>query len=147
MENQSFSATIDDWVRKTKARQEAVAKTATQELFFEVIKPTAQGGRMRVDTGFLRASFVASLDAPVNLVTENPDPKNGEFTTDLGAISLVINGAELGQIIFGTFTANYARPRELGSRGQPPDAFVLANAQNWQQFVTDAIIQVRSSIQ
>lgn len=144
MENKTFSATIDEWVRETKQRQEAVAKTATQNLFFEVLRPVGQGGRMRIDTGFLRASFQASLNAPVNLSLANPDPE-GDFPTDLGAISLVINQAEVGSVIFGTFTANYARAREYGAGNQPPDAFVLTNAQNWQQFVTDAVSEVRAA--
>ena len=144
MENKTFTATVDDWVRDTKQRMEAVAKTATQELFIEVVKPVGQGGRMRVDTGFLRASFRASLDAPINLSLENPDPENGVFKLDQGEISLTINRAEIGQTIFGTFTANYARPREYGSRGQPADAFVLSNAQRWPDFVREAVATVRA---
>lgn len=147
MEEQTFSAQIDAWTRKSKARMEAVAKTATQELFIEVLRPMKQGGRMRVVTGFLRASFQASLDAPVNLSVANPDPENGEFSTDLGAILLVIDGADLGQTIYGAFTANYARPREYGARGQAPDAFVLTNAQRWPEFVQEAITQVRSEVE
>lgn len=147
MEGQTFSAQVDAWTRKSKARMEAVAKTATQELFIEVLRPVEQGGRMRVDTGFLRASFQASLDAPVNLSVENPDPENGSFDADIGSISLVINGAEIGQTIFGTFTANYARAREYGARGQSPDAFVLTNAQRWPEFVQEAITQIRSEVE
>lgn len=142
MSQKAFDAQVDAWVLETKKRLLAVFQVATQNLFFEVIKPVGAGGRMRVDTGFLRASFRASLDAPI--LQNNPNPGGVSYTADTGAISLTINQAEIGQTIYGMFTANYARPREYGSRGRPGDGFVMTNAARWQDFVNEAIIEVRT---
>lgn len=141
----NFDAQVSEWVAQTKERIEVVFKTATQELFYGCLTPVTQGGRMRVKTGFLRASFSASLDAPIGRVTTNPNPTGTDeiYSVDSGAISLTINQAELGQTIYGMFTANYARPREYGSRGKPGDGFVLAAASRWQEYVNEAALKVQ----
>ncbi|CAM3779314.1 HK97 gp10 family phage protein [Litorimonas haliclonae] len=140
-----FDAQVDEWIAKSERRIEAVFKIATQELFYGVLKPAREGGRMRIDTGFLRSSFQASIGQPVLRLEPRPDGE-ASFTPDTGAISLTINQADLGQTIFGMFTANYARPREYGSRGKPGDGFVLTNAARWQSFVNDAATTFRASI-
>ena len=52
----NFEQTIAKWVKRQEMAMNAVAQEAAQELVEEVVKPTAKGGRMRVDTGFLRNS-------------------------------------------------------------------------------------------
>lgn len=136
-----FDVEVQAWVGQTKEDIETVFKIASQELFFAILTPVSQGGRMRVDTGFLRASFRVTLDTPVLRATAN---EGVSYTFDSGPIALTINGASIGQTIFGTFTANYARFREYGAKGQPPDAFVMTNAARWDEFVNEAVLQVRA---
>lgn len=139
----SFQAQVDAWCRETEERIDAVFKLATQELFYGTLKPVGEGGRMRVDTGFLRGGFTASLDNPVLESRSRPDSE-GTYSLDVGAISLTIASANIGQTVYGMFTANYARPREYGSRGKPGDGFVMTNAAQWQDYVDEAALVVRN---
>ncbi len=59
----SFSAAVAQWADKVEGAVEAIFKEATQEVVEEMQTPVGQGGRMRVDTGFLRASLLASSTA------------------------------------------------------------------------------------
>jgi hypothetical protein len=146
----TFSADVDDWVNESKVRILTVFQEATQAMFYGVLSPVGGGGRMRVDTGFLRASFAVSLDNPILRVEKNPSPRRSDdgggikFPFDSGPISLVINQADVGQTIYGMFTANYARPREYGARGKPGDGFVMTNAARWQDYVNEATLKVKA---
>ena len=59
----SFSATVSEWVAKTKQRQEAVYKGSAQTIVSYMQTTRAAGGNLRVDTGFLRASLIATTGA------------------------------------------------------------------------------------
>lgn len=134
MAQQDFTAQVTAWVRKTERRMEAVFKESTQRVFTLVRTPVGAGGNMPVDTGFLRASFIASLNAPVEEITFNVD-KSGSFGFSDGPVSLVIANAHLGQTIYGVFTASYARPVEYGANGRPGRGFVRLAAQQWPAIV------------
>ena len=126
---------------KALERADLVLKYAAQDLSEDVTKPIYEGGRMRVDTGFLRASFRATLDVPILTAIEKPD---GEyFAFDSAAIGLTINRMTMGQTLYLTFTANYARHREYGARGQAPDAFVRTYTADWQGYVNRAAERVK----
>lgn len=141
----AFVATIDDWVAETRARLDAVARIASQLLFKEVLRPVGDGGRMRVDTGFLRASWTASLNSP-NLTLKDK-PKDGVFALDVGQINVMIAGMKTGDTIYLMSSSKYARPREYGSRGRAGDGFVQANAARWQDFVDEAVRLVKAGAQ
>lgn len=147
----TFSADVDDWVNASKVRIEQVFKTATQELFYGVLAPGKTAGTMPVDTGFLRAGFAVSLNAPTLRAETNPNPRRADdgggikFPFDGGPISLVINSADVSDTIYGMFTANYARYQEYGSNGRPGRGFVMTNAARWQDYVNEAALKVRGS--
>ncbi|NHK29191.1 HK97 gp10 family phage protein [Parvularcula flava] len=141
---QSFTAQIDEWVKETRLRAETVTKVAADKVFAGVTTPVAQGGRMRVDTGFLRSSFEVTLNVPVDAVRYKPEDVD-RFTFDPGEITLSLAGFELGDTIYGVFTANYARYREYGANGQPPDAFVRTEVLQWQDYVNEAVREVRAA--
>lgn len=147
----NFDAVVGDWVRETKARQRAVFLDSTQTLFFDVLRPRAEGGQMRIDTGFLRASAQVSLDNPILRQEENPfsNPPEERGTVrvpfERGPIALTISGADAGNTIFMTFAANYARAREFGTRNSTGDMFVRSNTARWQDIVTASALKVRQS--
>lgn len=62
----SFS-NLDAWARATKARMDAVVRGSAQEVARIAQTPEAKGGRMVVDTGFLRNSFQSSLNGSTAL--------------------------------------------------------------------------------
>src|SRR5690625_740061 len=106
--SKSFSAQIDDWVRKSENRMEAVFKPAAQDLSIAVTTPKARGGRMPVETEFvitsIRAGITQRPSAPSVRTTE---PRRDDYVM-CNSIPVASNSAKLGdKIVFG-FTANYA---------------------------------------
>jgi hypothetical protein len=142
-----FAAQVDAWCLQAKGLITAVAKESAKRVV-EVMQTTrGAGGRMRVDTGFLRASLMAST-AAMPLMSRQRPPGEGSFHRD-GAtytpeqVTLTIaswNGAT--PIHFG-FTANYAAAREFGARGQAPDGFVRGAVSQWPQIVAEVQDEVK----
>jgi len=126
------NVTINQWVAQSQARLEAVWKTAAQDIAREVQTPRAKGGRMPVDTGFLRNSFAADI---------NKTPSgNGETPYTSGPISIVINRAKIGdRVVFG-FAAQYSIYMEARY------SFLRSAAQNWQQIVDKAAQKVKTRV-
>lgn len=141
----SFAAQVSGWVNGVKGASEAILKQSAQELINEAQTPRAQGGRMRVDTGFLRASLMASTTAMPQIdPTAKPLGEGETYTPGDTVIEAVIAGAELGETIYIGYTAAYALRREFGFTGfdslnryynEPGDAFVRTAAQNWPEIV------------
>lgn len=139
----SFSAQIADWVNRVEGATEAVFKESAQEIVSEMQKPRAAGGQMRIDTGFLRASLMAST-ASMPSIQSNAAPVEGQsYAFNDGAIEAVIAGSELGDTIYFGYTAAYAGYREYGANGQAPDAFVRTAVQRWPGVVADKTNEIR----
>lgn len=119
----TFSADVGKAIEQYFEKAEAVAKQSIQEVFFDAQLPTAQGGRMRVDTGFLRNSLICGLNGSTSMT--GPD-----------SYVLTVANMKLGDIVFGGWTADYAGHREFGARGQAPDFYMRGAAQKWQSIVT-----------
>jgi len=130
----SFSAQVSAWVKETKARQVAVYKGSALEVVSLMQTSRAEGGNLRVDTGFMRASLTANTSGVLPPVTFKPYGV-AVFPYDAGPINLVIIGADIKDPITVVYTANYARPREYGARGQAGDRWVALAAQQWPQVV------------
>lgn len=141
--NLSFSAAVDAWCKKTEDRMTRIWKQSTQDVINEAQKTVGAGGRMRVDTGFLRASGRASTSEMASI---NPSarPQEGQrYSFDEGEVATVIASAELGMTIYFGYTASYAGYREYGANGQPPDAFVRTAAAQWQPIVSKNIARAK----
>ncbi len=102
-------------------------------------------GRLPVDTGNLRRSFMASS-------TAMPTIKAADTEFAEADISLVIGGAALGSTIFMGFQAEYAMRLEYGFVGtdsagrlfnQSGYGFLHAAIQRWPQIVQAAEAKVR----
>lgn len=136
----SFSAQIDAWVRKTQQRMEAVVKNAAEAVAEDVINRTP------VDTGFLRASLVATLDGPLPMRDAPPkDAAEGSFPPPT-AYALVIEGLEMGGTLWLSFTANYAGYVEYGTKRQAPAGMVRLAAQNWPRHVAKAVREAKAAV-
>lgn len=132
----TFSAQVSDWVRATKARQEAVFRESAQRVAEIAQTPTSAGGRMRVDTGFLRASLSASLNGALPPLRDNPGAGRSHVY-DAGEVNLVIVNAEIGDVITLAYAARYALPREF------KDAFVRTAAQQWPRIVAEVAAEAQ----
>lgn len=118
----TFTLDVENFADLAIEKSTAVLRQSYQDVLEDAQKPRAKGGRMRVDTGFLRNSHVSGIA--------------GQGVVE-GADSYVLTAAsvELGDVIEGGWTANYAEAREFGARGQEPDMFMRGAAQNWNGFV------------
>lgn len=117
-----FAAKVKQFADLTREKLELVVKQSAQDMYSIAQTPVAQGGRMPVDTGFLRNSFVSGLNGTTNLT--GPD-----------AYVTAIAGMELGDTVFGGWTAEYARYVEDGAMGRPGRFYALGAAQEWQRLV------------
>lgn len=119
----NLSATIKKWVANTQELLDAVVKQSVQDLIEEAQTPEAKGGKMKVDTGFLRASGQISFTGmPSGPVRGEADQKYSYTVTEL-------TGYQSGQPIFFGWTADYAIYREAY------DGFLISAVQNWQKIV------------
>lgn len=176
-QNLNFAAAVDDWVKATQARLEAVFRSSVQDVVEEMqrVGPSAastraaiakhkgvgpapaagEGGHMPVDTGFLRASMRLTVAQPAPL---NPSgkPTGGTYTYNSESVALTIAGLELGQTVFATYTAVYARRLNYGFTGtdslgrqynQRGYFFVDLAAQRWQQIVTANVNRLRTAVE
>jgi hypothetical protein len=127
MATERLTASVDSFVRATKERLTAVVRSSVQDLVNEIQTPVAKGGKMRVDTGFLRSSGKLSLTGmPSGLPRGEADQKY-DFSP-VSSIS-VLSQFKIGDTIYFGWTANYAIYREAY------DGFLASGVQNWQQIV------------
>ncbi|QPB10614.1 hypothetical protein [Bacteriophage sp. 438212] len=140
----SFSAKISSWVKETRERRDAVYRGSAQRIVEIMQTPRAAGGNLRIDTGFLRASLTATTGTSLPPAKAKPEGVE-TFPYDAGPINLVIASAEISEPITVVYTANYARPREYGARGQPGDRWVGLAAQQWPQVVDQECARAKAS--
>lgn len=140
----SFSADVDAWVRKTKIRQRAVVRESAQRVVSEMLKPRGAGGRMPIDTGFLRASARASRSA-MPTIDSGATPASGQtYAARDSDITLEIARMDVGDVLYVGFTAAYAAAQEYGARGRTPAAFVRGASEQWQSIVAQVAVEARS---
>lgn len=131
MAGKSFSASVKAFAGRTKQQMRDVFAEAVQDVVEDAQTPKAKGGRMPVDTSFLRNSLASGL--------------NGSFGP-VGPDSYVVTLSELeiGDIARFAWTASYARRMELGFSGtdelgrtyeQQGNHFVGAAAAKWPERV------------
>ena len=131
----NFSATVSRWVQKTKGAPIAVFRESTQRFVNLMQKPEAAGGRMPVDTGFLRSSLQGSK-TQLNLRLKSGDPE-GNYNYQPQQITLVIGSINSGETLYLAYGAVYAMPQEFGGNGRRPKAFVRGAAAEWQRIVSE----------
>jgi len=106
---------------KYKARMRATAREAVQDTVDIAQTAIAKGGKMPVDTGFLRASIVANVGSmPSGKTQPTGNRKYSERQTVSGEpISVSLLKWEPGdKLLFIGWSAAYARRLEYGFSGQ-----------------------------
>lgn len=138
MADQTFSATVDAWATATKERMLAVFRKSVETVINTMQTTVPNGGNLPIDTGFLRASLLATLNAPTSDVVFRGDDVSVKKWNS-AQVTLVIFSAKIGDTIYAVYTANYAAFQEFGSQGRPGRGFVRLAAQQWQQIVNRVI--------
>jgi hypothetical protein len=123
-----LSAQLEKDVADVEERLVAVARLSFKDLTNEMSQSTAKGGRMRVKTGFLRASGKASLTGmPSGPLRGDPEQS---YNYDEGAgVDLTVGRFKLGMTLYWGWTAAYAQFREVY------DGFMEGAIRHWPRIV------------
>jgi HK97 gp10 family phage protein len=131
-----FAAQVSKWARESERRMVAIMRESAQRVIEEANRPRAKGGRMPVDTGFLRSSGVASLSSMPPIRADAVPGSAARY--DAGdAYSLTISGWDGEQPLYYGWTAAYAAYVEYGTERMRPAAFMRSAAAQWQRIVRE----------
>lgn len=136
-----FNATIDRIVAKTQENMLAVVKNSIQEVVQDAQTPRDKGGKMPVDTGFLRFSATAALNHLPSGETLGRDRLPGEegvlpdyaVSDDASCITDTLVKMKIGDIFYFGWTAIYARRQEIYN------GFMESAVMNWQRIVDNQV--------
>lgn len=121
----SFAKDVAGFKGRFRKRLRAVAKESVQQTVNRANTPQAQGGRMPVDTGFLRSSINGEIGRMPTGPSEGMGPLSGSGFT----ASLIRWNPETGEAFFAGWTAKYARFMEYRY------GFVRGSTELWDQTV------------
>lgn len=131
MKTESFAAQVEDWANRTEAQLLDITRRSIQDLVENHMQvPIAQGGNMPVDTGFLRNSGMAALNAwPIGEAEKPKDAKPGQFSWNASSLVLALANMKMGDTLFFGWVANYARKQELRN------GFLEGSTRKWSDIV------------
>lgn len=138
-----FEAVIDNFVRESKEKMLLVVKESIQDVIEEAETPIQKGGKMPVDTGFLRNSGQGALNTmPVGEIRgrRRLAGETGvlpEYVKNSDFLSPVIGKMKIGDIFNYGWTAIYAQTREIYN------GFLGSTIMNWQQIVNNNIRKLK----
>lgn len=135
----SFTAQVDSFVRGTQLRMDALVRSSVQDVIRDAQRSVGEGGRMRIDTGFLRASGQLSLSGTPSGPVRPERHEPGSYPYQPAVAELALAGATVGSTIYFGWTAAYAKYREAY------DGFLYAAVQNWQQIVNRNARRIRQA--
>lgn len=133
----SFSASVGAFVATSEKRLDAVFKESVQRTIDIAQTPVAKGGKMRVDTGFLRNSGTVSL-VGMPSGQRRPLDENDKGTEQDASVEIAKAGP--GATIWFGWSAEYARPREY------LDGFLRSAAQRWRATVAEVAAELKERI-
>ena len=129
---------VEQWVRDNDELMLAVARESLKQTVEAMQTPVREGGRMRVDTGFLRTSGRANLNGYPSGEAERPaNAKPNSYQWNGEAIDAVLRRMKLGDTFNFGWTANYAPVREVY------DGFMETELQNWNMRVNRVVARIK----
>lgn len=125
-----FSADLSDIATATDARLVALMRMSVQDVVNNAQQSIFKGGRMRIDTGFLRASGQASLTGMPTGPTRGESKDKFHYDDGSSSVEVSLLGKlKLGMTFFFGWTAEYAQYREIY------DGFLEGALQQWGRIV------------
>lgn len=140
--DKSFTSVIDKFVDNTEELMLDVVKDATQDLIQEMSTPVQAGGKMPVDTGFLRLSGSGSINQLPVGETEGRKRLPGEVgvlyqsNPSESVVSTLIK-LKLGDTFYYGWTARYAIYQEF------KHGFLTSACMKWQNFINNSIRKLK----
>lgn len=149
-----FTAQVHKIIARNSALMELVAKESVQRLIQTAQTPKAKGGKLPLDTGFLRASGRTSYTGMPSGPTRGVAAETGKRKlkgkaakaqaearqTYTSPDTVNIAGFKLGATIFFGWTAFYARKQNLYN------GFLDSAVKNWQKIVDGTIRDLRKRL-
>ena len=136
----TFTAQIDDFIRKSDTLMIGVVREATQSMIEEAQTNYNKGGKMPVRDGFLTNTGKAQIGS----LPSGPDKKPKDYVNREwqggGQLQAVLAQLQPGDIFYYGWTAVYARKMEIRYM------FAQSAAQNWQQHVARAVTELKARI-
>lgn len=138
-----FTASIDAFVAKNTKVLRAIQNESVERLIRIAQLSDDKGGKMRVDTGFLRHSGQLSLNGMPTGPARKPsdaianDPRY-EWTAS--PIAVMLATAPLGSELHFGWTADYARYREY------KDGFLRTAVQQWPTIVDQVTKELKRRV-
>lgn len=126
---------LGEWANKSEARMLAVVQTSVERVCEIAQTPIAQGGRMPVDTGTLRNSFMSSLNGQIGL--SGPET----YVITIGQMEL----GDIASFGWGGLAADYAARQNYGFFGT--DKLGRKYNQAGKHFLENATGQFRAIVQ
>lgn len=124
----SFSNDIRRFNQAAVERYKSVYRNSVQELGRTANTPQAQGGRLNVDTGFMRNSQAYALNQMPSGPSQNET--NSPVNDRMGDGPILILGRwQPGDTVYIGYTAFYSRHQEYQT------GFVRSAAQQWDDIV------------
>lgn len=119
----------------------AVLKQSIKDMIEDANSTVAEGGRMRVDTGFLRASGVGAINEIPKGESEGRERGEGEtgviYPYKSESLNVILPKLKVGDTFYYGWTAHYAKAREYF------DGFLEGAIQKWNQIVENNIRRVK----
>lgn len=140
MSTGTFNKKIDNICVSMNEKMLLVIKNAIRKVVIEAQTPIKKGGKMHVDTGFLRWSGTASLNELPYGETEGRQRGKSETgvlpeyrVSDDGGkmLNTVLAQMKLGDTFYFGWTARYAKYREIY------DGFMRSAVMNFQKHIND----------
>jgi hypothetical protein len=140
----TFTDQVNKFNRKVDKRIRVTAQNSVQETVRLAQRVRKKGGRMRVLTGFLRASIQASLNGMPSGPSDNPNGDEYGLDTQVAGepvpVTLLKWDPLKGETMSIGWTANYARPREYH------DGFLRGAVELWDQTVAKEAMKAKQSV-
>lgn len=134
----SLTTQVDKMILNNEKRLTALMRMSVQDMIDDANTPTAKGGKMRVDTGFLRASGKLSFTGMPTGPTRGE--KGQSYVYNETAHVIKLGEYKLGMTIFYGWTANYAKYREAY------DGFMASAQKKWKSFVQKNAAEIMKRI-
>lgn len=129
--------TIDQWVRQTQTRIDAVVKRSAQDVIEVAQKSRFKGGQMPIRFGFLINSGSAAIGRMPSGAGKPPEGYTNPSWNSAPAF-LAINRMQPGEVLYFGWTARYSRAMEQKY------GFMRLAAQQWQDIVNKNARKLRS---
>lgn len=140
--NKNFNGKINKFVANTEQLMLDVTTNALQNLIEESSTPVEAGGKMPVDTGFLRLSGTGAINELPKGETEGRQRLPGEvgviYKSDpSGSVGGILPKLKLGDTFYYGWTARYAIYQEF------KHGFLVSACAKWQNFIDNSIRKLK----